>query len=81
MNCASPLGPSEKFCSNCGYKVLPKQAEVERMASDIATKDFQKLADHYSQMSSDDLDRLSADLGQLTEVAQKALISEIAKRA
>jgi hypothetical protein len=50
------------------------------MASDIAAKNLEKHAKHYSQMSSDDLVRLSAELGQLTPVAQKALILEIAKR-
>jgi len=80
MNCAKPLDPSDKFCSYCGHKVIPPQAQVERMASDIAAKNLEKHAKHYSQMSSDDLVRLSAELGQLTPVAQKALILEIAKR-
>ncbi len=50
------------------------------MASDIATRNLEKQAERYSQMSSDDLVRLSADLSQLTGIAQKALIMEIAKR-
>lgn len=59
---------------------MRSQSQVAQMASDIATRSFEKHAEHYSQMSGDDLVRLSGDLSQLTEVAQKALIIEIAKR-
>jgi hypothetical protein len=50
------------------------------MASDIAKRNFDKQAERYSQMSSDDLMLLSADLSQLTGIAQKTLMMEIAKR-
>ena len=50
------------------------------MASDVAKRTFDKQAERYSQMSSDDLVLLSADLSQLTGIAQKALMMEIAKR-
>jgi len=81
MNCAKPLDPSDKFCSYCGHKVTHPQLQHAQMASDIATTNFEKFADRYSAMSNGDLIRLSAELSQLTEAAQKALISEIAKRA
>jgi hypothetical protein len=80
LNCAKPLDSSDKFCSYCGHEVMHSHSQVAQMASDIATRNFEKFAERYSQMLSDDLLRLSADLSQLTDVAQKALIREIAKR-
>jgi hypothetical protein len=80
INCAKPLDPSDKFCSYCGHEVVHPQEQVSRIASDLATKNLEKLADRYSQMSTDELIRLSADLSQLTEVAQEALIRETANR-
>jgi hypothetical protein len=80
VECAKPLDPSDKFCSHCGHEIVHPHAQVSRTASDIATKSFEKHAGRYSQMSNEDLTRLSADLSQLTEVAQKALITEIANR-
>jgi hypothetical protein len=81
INCAKPLDSSDKFCSYCGHEVIPPQSQHAQMARDIATANFEKLAERYSQMSNGELVRLSADLSQLTEAAQKALISEISKRA
>lgn len=78
-NCAKPLNASEKFCSNCGQKVALAATRIESNAGEIATE-IQRQVNHYSQMSSDDLIRLVAELDQLTSVAQKALVSEIANR-
>jgi len=79
LNCAKPLDQSDKFCSHCGREVL-SSSKVAEVASDIATRTIEKQTERYSQMSSDDLVRLSAELNQLTPIAQKALVMEIAKR-
>jgi hypothetical protein len=80
-NCAKPLDPSDKFCSYCGHKVIPLELQHVQRASDLETPNLEKFADRYSAMSNGDLIRLSAELSQLTEAAQKALITEIATRA
>jgi hypothetical protein len=80
VNCAKPLDPSDMFCNYCGRETVHPQEQVAKVANDIATRNFEKHAERYARMSNSDLVRLSGELNQLTEVAQKALIVEIAKR-
>jgi hypothetical protein len=78
--CGKQLDPATKFCGQCGREVIHPQTQIANTASKLANQNFEKYAERYRQMSDAEIIRLSDQLEELTDVAQKALSMEISKR-
>ena len=84
VNCGKPYDPSHEFCNYCGHPVSHAQTQGAPTdppsMTDTETTEFEKYAENYSRMLGDELVRLSADISQLKQAAQRALASEISRR-